>query len=42
MMLRFAFVTLLTLSTLGVTTAAFACPSGYVSCGESGQLCCPG
>jgi hypothetical protein len=23
------------------TVTAWACPSGYVSCGERNQLCCP-
>jgi hypothetical protein len=23
------------------TAAAWACPAGYVSCGERKQLCCP-
>ena len=24
-----------------LSTAAFACPQGYVSCGQGSQLCCP-
>jgi hypothetical protein len=38
MMLKYTiFALVLTLS-----SAALACPVGYVFCGESGQLCCPG
>jgi hypothetical protein len=25
-----------------VSGAAMACPDGYVPCGETNQLCCPG
>jgi hypothetical protein len=40
-MLKFTFIALLALSTLTMPNAAFACPEGYVACGESNQLCCP-
>jgi hypothetical protein len=39
-MTKLAFVALIAL-TLTVSGAALACPSGYVPCGETQQLCCP-
>jgi hypothetical protein len=27
---------------LTLSSAALACPPGYVPCGETNQLCCPG
>ncbi len=41
-MTKSVFAALLALSAMTVTTAAFACPQGYVPCGETSQLCCPG
>ena len=38
MMLKFAIFALV----LSLSSAALACPAGYVPCGESYQLCCPG
>jgi hypothetical protein len=40
-MLKFTFAALLALSVMTVADFAFACPSGYAACGETGQLCCP-
>jgi hypothetical protein len=37
-MLKFTMLALL----LTFSSGAVACPAGYVPCGESGQLCCPG
>jgi hypothetical protein len=37
-MLRFTILALLMLT---VSSVALACPSGYVPCGQTNQLCCP-
>ncbi len=39
---RIVFAVLFALSALTATTAAHACPQGYVPCGQTSQLCCPG
>jgi hypothetical protein len=40
-MLKFTVIALLAFTTLTAPSAAFACPQGYVVCGEQKQLCCP-
>ena len=37
-MLKFAIIAL----ALTFSNAALACPEGYLPCGETNQLCCPG
>ena len=37
-MLKFAILALM----LTISSAALACPIGYVPCGDTNQLCCPG
>jgi hypothetical protein len=37
-MLKFTILALM----LIVPSAALACPFGYVPCGQTNQLCCPG
>ncbi len=41
-MTRIVFAVLFALSALTATTAAHACPQGYVPCGETSPLCGPG
>ncbi len=36
-MLKFTILALM----LTISSAALACPTGYVPCGETNQLCCP-
>ena len=35
-------LTILALLALTFSNAALACPEGYLPCGETNQLCCPG
>jgi hypothetical protein len=37
-LLSLAFILALAMT---VSQVAFACPTGFAACGESGQLCCP-
>ena len=41
-MFRYSIAILVTLAVLSTATTSFACPSGYVPCGQTSQLCCPG
>lgn len=39
--LRLTAIAVVAIVIVFATAAAWACPAGYVSCGERKQLCCP-
>jgi hypothetical protein len=39
--LRLLLAVAVTAATVLTTVTAWACPKGYVPCGERNQLCCP-
>jgi hypothetical protein len=39
--LRLLFAVALAAAAVLITVTAWACPNGYVPCGEKQQLCCP-
>ena len=39
--LRLPLAVALAAATVLITVTAWACPKGYVPCGERNQLCCP-